>query len=499
MHTTPGTPERAPGVRTRWLLLCLCLIASTFGTGTVSTAAATKPSARQCDEVPTGVDTRNHWLMFRVPRGLMPDPRFDGRPARIQVHRVRPVYANGKCPGVTNRAAVLIHGRTETASPTFDLRHPAPEGGQLSTQEALARAGIDTFAPSLLGYGRSTRFDEGLNDPGNASLRPYNADGSCSHPEGCDRTHNPAAFALDQQGALLLTNPLAGQRRPHSSQHRFARVDTFVRDIRQTIDDAITRAQPTDGKVTLVGYSLGAQHVGRTLYAANPVLPGSAAVIAKVNRAVFLAPFFGGPTEETTPPAGFVTYPLNVAPRQPPSMLPPDREAACTGRIIPGSLDQIWEQIMEQDTEGRNWGGDDPGNPTGINRSPTFSSYGWNAAVAGQLTPPTLVMQGIEDRGVPGGAANAPAVYNALPAAMTNKLLVQVQCAAHQLHNEGCTGPRCTPESGTPYGGRPGEPWAGPHSTTKAALIEWVKSGTFNGAASGRFTVDESGVAAPTT
>ncbi|MEV0112292.1 hypothetical protein AB0H77_03400 [Streptomyces sp. NPDC050844] len=383
----------------------------------------------------------------------MPDPRFDGRPARIQVHRVRPVYANGKCPGVANRAAVLIHGRTETASPTFDLRHPAPEGGQLSTQEGLARAGIDTFAPSLLGYGHSTRFDDGPNDPGNASLRPYNADGSCSHPEGCDRTHNPAAFALDQQGALLLTNPPAGQRRPHSSQHRFARVDTFVRDIRQTIDDAITRAQPTDGKVTLIGYSLGAQHVGRTLYAANPG----------------------------------------------PSVLPPDREAACTGRVIPGASDQTWKQTMEQDTEGRNWGGSDPGNPTGVNRSPTFSSYGWNPAVAGQLTPPTLVMQGFEDRGVPGGAANAPAVYNALPASMTNKLLVQVQCAAHGLQLEGCTGPRCTPESGTPYGGRPGEPWAGPHSTTKAALIEWIKSGTFNGAASGRFTVDESGVAAPAT
>jgi hypothetical protein len=28
----------------------------------------------------------------------------------------------------------------------------------------------------------------------------------------------------------------------------------------------------------------------------------------------------------------------------------------------------------------------------------------------------------------------------------------------------------------------------------KAALIEWIKSGTFNGAATGRFTVDASGV-----
>lgn len=64
----------------------------------------------------------------------------------------------------------------------------------------------------------------------------------------------------------------------------------WVRDIRQVIDDAIGRAQPTDGKVTLLGYSLGANRVGRTLYAANPVLPGSAATVAKVNRVVFGVP-----------------------------------------------------------------------------------------------------------------------------------------------------------------------------------------------------------------
>ncbi|WP_128430600.1 alpha/beta hydrolase [Streptomyces cyaneus] len=482
------------GTRSRWLLLGVCLIMSAFGSSTTSMAAATQPSAQQCDEVPTGVAARDHWLRFRVPPGLMPDPQFDGRPARIQVHRVQPVYANGKCPGVPKRAAVLIHGRSVTASPSFDLRHPAPEGGSLSIQDGLARAGIDTFAPSLLGYGHSTRFDEGLNDPGNASLRPYLADGTCPYPEGCDRTHNPI-FTLDQQGTLLFTNPLGGERRAHSSNHRFAGTDVWVRDIRQVIDDAITRAQPTDGKVTLLGYSLGGPRVGRTLYAANPnpLLPGSADVIAKVNRAVFMSSLFGGPTEETEPSTGFVTFPLTLDRRPRAPVLPPDREAECTGRVVPGSQDQFWKQIMEQDTEGRNWGGDEPGNPTGLNRSPTFSSYGWNTAVAGQLTPPTLVIHGLDDAtALP---ANAPAIFNALPASMTNKVLVQLQCASHQMQMEGCSGPRCTPESGTPYGGRPGEPWAGPHATVKAALIEWISSGTFNGAANGQFTVDESGVA----
>lgn len=471
----------------------LCAIA-----GLVGWTQAVSAHGLACDVVPTGVAASDHWLHFRVPPGLMPDAQFDGRPAKLEVHRVSPVYANGKCPSVPARALVLIHGRTVTGAVAFDLREPVTGEGELSLQEALARAGIDTFAPSLLGYGRSTRFDDGLNDPGNASLRPYLVDGTCPYPEGCDRTTIP--WTLDQQGTVLAVNPLGGERRAHSSGVRFGRTDVWVRDIRQVIDDAITRAQPTDGKVALLGYSLGGPRVGRTLYAANPnpLLPGSVDVIAKVSRVVFVASLFGGPTEETPPPTGFATFPLAV--NGDPglasfAMTSAARDEACTGHVIPGTPEQLWRQTLRHDTVGRDWGGTDPASPTGLNRSPTFSGYGWNATVAGQLTTPTLVIQGLEDTGVPGGPANAPAIYNALPSSMTNKVLVQVACASHGLLWEGCAGPRCEPASGTPYGGMPGEPWAGPHATLKAALIEWIENGTFDGAASGRFLLDESGVA----
>ena len=70
-----------------------------------------------------------------------------------------------------------------------------------------------------------------------------------------------------------------------------------------------------------------------------------------------------------------------------------------------------------------------------------------------------------------------------------------MECASHALPFEGCDGERCTPPEETPYGGSPGARWAGPHSTLKAALIEWIKSGTFNGAANGRFVINASGVA----
>src|SRR5918994_5292046 len=100
--------------------------------------------------VPTGVATEDYWLRFRVPPGLMPDQQFDDRPARLQVHRVRPVYANGGAPS-ERRAVVLIHGRTVPGPVVFDLRDPSSAMGgsalNLSVQKALAMKGIDTFAP----------------------------------------------------------------------------------------------------------------------------------------------------------------------------------------------------------------------------------------------------------------------------------------------------------------------------------------------------------------
>ena len=68
------------------------------------------------------IATEDYWLRFRVPPGLMPDSQFDDRPARLQVHRVRPVYENGEGPS-ERRAVVLIHGRT-VPGPVVFAEHP---------------------------------------------------------------------------------------------------------------------------------------------------------------------------------------------------------------------------------------------------------------------------------------------------------------------------------------------------------------------------------------
>jgi pimeloyl-ACP methyl ester carboxylesterase len=447
------------------------------------------------DQRPTGVDTKTYELRFTVPDGLMPDSQFDGRPASLHVHRVYPVYENGTSPP-EKRAAVLIHGRTVPGPVAFDLRYPAPGGGDLSVRYELALEGIDTFAPSLLGHGKSTRFNKGLDDPGNASLRPYLPDGtSCPYPEKCDRTLIPSINPLDQQRTMLFNNPLPRKRRAHSSKYRFARTDVWVRDIDQVIAFAIEEAKPTDGKVALVGYSLGGQQVGRTLYADNPneLLENRDEVIEKVSRVVFLNSLFGGPTEEP-PGTDRPTFPLtlndrsgsNVLWRMPTERV--EREAACPGHIIPGTQEEVWKQTMEHDTVGRRWGGNNPHDTDGLNRADVLRlRLEPRSRGAAEHTHARHAGSQGHDRANRAGAGAAiyEALYEALPASTTNKVLVQVDCASHALLWEGCAGERCTPLSGTPYGGTPGAPWEGPHATFKAALIEWVKYGKFNGQENG--------------
>ncbi|MEV8563549.1 hypothetical protein AB0478_45715 [Streptomyces sp. NPDC051917] len=63
-----------------------------------------------------------------------------------------------------------------------------------------------------------------------------------------------------------------------------------------------------------------------------------------MNRVVFLDSFFGSPTEETPPPTGFATFPLQVnnAGAAPGTwQMPPEREAAYTGHVVPGSKQQL--------------------------------------------------------------------------------------------------------------------------------------------------------------
>jgi hypothetical protein len=168
------------------------------------------------------------------------------------------------------------------------------------------------------------------------------------------------------------------------------------------------------------------------------------------------------------------------------------RDSLCSGRVIPGTPEQQRQQLLNLDSLGASWGGSDPNNPTGLLRSPTFTNYGWNRDVAATFTLPTLVLHGTDDTTSP--PLNSNNIFDALTS-VSNKLLVQVECGSHQLHQEGCFGDRCNDEDPNtiPYG-QSSQIWNGPYSTIAAALTEWVKHGTFGGSECGHFIVNSAGV-----
>ena len=83
-------------------------------------------------------------------------PSFDGHP--ITVWSKRPAQAKG--------AFVLVHGRTWSGLPDFDLQ---VEGEHLSLMDRLVEQGFAAYAVDLRGYGGTARDDSGWNDPNKAA------------------------------------------------------------------------------------------------------------------------------------------------------------------------------------------------------------------------------------------------------------------------------------------------------------------------------------------
>src|SRR5919201_2371553 len=93
---------------------------------------------------PTTVERSDYFLYFTTSN--MPDSKLNDRPARLEVHRVTPVFPAG-CPNISPvTALVLVHGQTIPGTAAFDVQYK-----DYSLMERLAMRGIDTFAANHLG------------------------------------------------------------------------------------------------------------------------------------------------------------------------------------------------------------------------------------------------------------------------------------------------------------------------------------------------------------
>jgi len=410
----------------------------------------------------------------------MPASALDGQPARLDVHRVSPVFP-ANCDNISPiRAAVLVHGRTITGTAVFDLRYE-----DYSLMEKLAMRGIDTFSADHLGFGLSSLADESADpmaEPCNASLpqcavQPGQAcvpvDGACD----CQDPPPAAPQRMDQQGAsrYLGSHPLSA-RCAHTGEGghtRFQRVTNQVAQVALVVDDA--RAKTGLDKVHLLGLSVGGHTVGK--YLGDDVSHQD-----NVAGVVFLSSSgFAGLAG--LPEQSVISWPLGVIDKT--DMLEnlnrrgptcargdgcvaagcavPDPDCAkglvsCPGQqdpvADPSIDDRAWAAIVGRDPVGPAWGPQ----PSGLSRYPLVSRFLWNAQVAGRIAIPALSIVGLKDTVV--APARGVDVYNSL--GTERKALVQLDCASHVPLWESCSGKGCV----------------APRSRVQKLVGDWLLTGT---------------------
>ena len=215
--------------------------------------------------------------------------------------------------------------------------------------ESLAQAGFATFAPDMMGYGRSPR--PMMDDPANLSA---------------------------EQKTLIGLDPSAKPSYPFQLVNAASERD----DLNTVVD--FVRARTKSDKVLLFGWSGGGFRTG-TYTALHPEKVESLFILASSN-------FEEKDSVLDSPP------PL---PHRGATFQIQDRKTGEGERwlsrlkdkdqVEPHIPDFIWRESMASDPVGAAWG-------TGVLRSPGRTYWGWNVRVAPLVTVPTMVFVGEEDR-----------------------------------------------------------------------------------------------------
>lgn len=280
------------------------------------------------------------------------------------------VAASMREGGMAGRVVLFVHGATVPSVPDYDLDHKT-----YNWMAHLARAGFNTYAMDLSGYGGSPR--PVMDDPCNVSAK---------------------------QQPILSGRPLKANCEAH-----YAQQFNTIRDDWKEIDavvDHLRRVNRTE-RIHIIGWSAGGPRVGGYV-AQHP---------AKVNRVMLYAPSptISGPIPEQ--PARGV--PMSLQTREDLEKNRWDPDVRCPGQVEPGVRDVVWKAIMAWDRVGASWGP-----PEGVMRGRIATDFGWTRELASKVTSPTLVMVGEFDR-----LDERRTVYEQISSAQ--KVFVNVSCASH--------------------------------------------------------------------
>jgi pimeloyl-ACP methyl ester carboxylesterase len=192
-------------------------------------------------------------------------------------------------------------------------------------------------------------------------------------------------------------------------------------------------------KVSLIAWSLGGPRAGG-FAARHP---------EKVNKLVLLAPAYNRNMPADAPPQTGESAAFNTQSRDE-FDANWDRQVGCANQYDRATSDSVWSEMLASDAVGATWG-------TGVRRAPQTLVWGWNAAVVGKSMTPALLIAGAHDNQV------APARVHELYADLgaKEKILIDLGCSSHNAM------------------------WESNHQLLFRASLEWLRSGTVNGAKDG--------------
>jgi pimeloyl-ACP methyl ester carboxylesterase len=315
-------------------------------------------------------------------------------------------------------AVLMIQGRTVPVLAAAELRHEDYDWALW-----LARsAGVDVFMLDLQGMGRSPR----------------------------PRMDDPCNVPTAQQG-ILIPNPLSAPC-PHSYPFTLNTSDSDLDEIDAVVE--FIRSLRGVDKVHLVGWSAGSFRIG----------PYAVRHPDKVASLFFFAPLFNAAFRGPPPIAD--PTPMTLS-RRAEVMAGWDSEVKCEGQRAAGIEDVVWAAIMDNDELGRTWGP-----PEGVMRvrQAVNRMFVWNAAVAAQVTVPTLIMRGEFDTGQ-GGLQQMAELYALIQ--NDNKLRFTVQCTGHFIQ------------------------WETQRRVLHQVSKEWFRHGRAYGMTRGEFVIDKDGHLVP--